>query len=169
MALDLDLRYISRIKLAPAYDTALGAEAVLMPVDSIDIRPMPVTRRGGGTVKKLIGNRKKFIVPTWGYEVNLAWSELKQHYSLLAELVDLLIATPYEDDLNLYVAETPVDLTTGTPNPFSESYKIPAVIADLDKDTLTAEFRKRFRYGHGSLKLVTKSDNYETRLDWLTD
>lgn len=153
--------YNARVKLATAAGGSIPP-AVVLPVDTLRIKPVPYTPEGSTIITLFRGDRK-FVPPTFGYTVELEWANLGQRFERLQDAVEYLIsAGQLGTVLNLYVSQT----NSGEPATFDEDIYVPDVLGLLDGDTLNTIFEQRMRKKRGKLTLVTKKQDLAL-FDWV--
>lgn len=156
--------YSSRVKFGTSAGESIST-AVVLPVDRLTIRAVPYTPEGG-TVITLFRGERIFVDPTFGYEIELSWNNIREHSHRIQLALDKLIDSYIVDSaVNLYVQQT----DTGYPGTYSATRVVPDIIANLDGEALSAIFEQRFRRKRATLRLVSRSQSHSLAdVAWLT-
>jgi hypothetical protein len=130
---------------------------VVLPVTNLTVRPEPWT--GAGTiVTELFDGRRKLENVTWGYRIELTWSELRADQDDLRQAVEYLLQQEGADIYLSYDADGDV---------FEPTHVIPNCIPELSGQELSAVFERRARKRPGSLTLVSESQSLPL-YNWIT-
>lgn len=156
--------YSSRVKFGTTAGESIST-AVVLPVDQLIVRAVPYTPEGG-TVITLFRGERVFVDPTFGYEVELRWNNIREHsHRIQLALNKLVAAHAGATVVNLYIQQT----DTGYPGTYSSTRVVPDIIAQLDGEALAAIFEQRFRRKRATLRLVSRSQSHSLAdVAWLT-